>query len=374
VVGTECGIVFILTTQGSGIAKAVQLPSAPVKFCISGNFDSDYRITAACRNGNVYTIKNGEISGVVIELESHPVSIVRIDKTLVIGLMNSTIHCYHTRGKKQYSIYLPSPIKEMEVLEMKGQRSVKCVMVVMENKELRIYNGKTLVNKVQLLENIAGMKYGIYGSESNTLVVSYRSGGLDFKVISRKASLESKSKTGYPSEQDEPLDLPEKTFLYLDQTKREVEYATEMHNVFQKDLARTRLQTARAYVKILTDGQGPLSYTAGSSIRLTAQVQGLGPQFKVLIEVQNTGKKTVNNLFILFAFDESIYGIEGNNTRLLLPPMLPGPTYRMNKMITMIDPSATPDMLKLYVCNKEVPTPVITAIVNMPAAEMIELN
>ncbi|EFC46696.1 predicted protein [Naegleria gruberi] len=373
VVGTESGIVFILTPQGSQIMKAVQLPSAPVKFCIAGNYDSDYRITAACRNGNVYTIKNGEVSGVVIELESHPVSIVKIDKTFAIGLMNNSIHCYNTRGKKQYSIYLPSNIKDMEVLEMRGQRSVKCIIVAMENKELRIYNGKNLVNRIELFENIASLRYGIYGSEVNSLIISYRNGGLDFKVISRKASLESKSKTGPPPEQEEPLDLPSKTFLYLEQTKREVDYCSEMHNVFQKDLARIRLHTARAYVKILTDGQGPLSYTSGSSIRLTAQVQGLGPKFKINIEVQNTGKKSISQLFILFVFNEDLYSVEGDARRLLLPPLLPGPVYRFSKAVTMLDPLVAPETMKLYVCSKESQTPVITAVVNMPPTEMIEL-
>ncbi|KAF0976347.1 hypothetical protein FDP41_004653 [Naegleria fowleri] len=373
VIGTESGIVFILSPSGSQIIKAVQLPSAPVKLCIAGNLDNDYRIAAACRNGNVYTIKNGEVSGVVIELESHPVTMVRIDKTFVIGLMNSTIHCFNTRGKKQYSIYLPAPIKDMEVLDMRGQRSVKCVMVALENKELRIYNGKSLVNTINLYEHVVGLKYGTYGSEVNSLMISYRSGGLDFKVISRKASLESKTKSGPPPEQEEPLDLPTKTFLYLEQTKREVDYSSEMHNAFQKDLARVRLNTARAYVKILTDGQGPLSYTSGSSIRLVANVQGLGPKFKVNIEVQNTGKKPISNLFIIFAYDEDIYSLEDDARRLNLPSLLPGPLYRFSKMVNMLDPSIAPDTLRLFVCSKEGTSPVITAVVNMPMAEMVEL-
>eukprot|EP01048_Picozoa_sp_COSAG05_P019960 COSAG05_NODE_3271_length_2186_cov_459.916188_4_plen_309_part_00 len=62
--------------------------------------------------------------------------------------------------------------------------------------------------------------------------------------------------------------------------------ATEMHRVFQRDLCKLRLATARAYVKVLTDGHGPLSYTAGSSLRLHPQVQGLGPTFRLKLDIQ----------------------------------------------------------------------------------------
>jgi hypothetical protein len=51
------------------------------------------------------------------------------------------------------------------------------------------------------------------------------------------------------------LQVPKKTRLYVEQTQREREQAADMHRVFQRDLARLRLTTARAYVKILTDGQ-----------------------------------------------------------------------------------------------------------------------
>ena len=53
--------------------------------------------------------------------------------------------------------------------------------------------------------------------------------------------------------------------------------------------------TARAYVKIISDGQGPMSFSSGSggtaALRLTAQVQGLGPRFKLKLNLQNTGSK-----------------------------------------------------------------------------------
>jgi hypothetical protein len=48
--------------------------------------------------------------------------------------------------------------------------------------------------------------------------------------------------------------------LYVEQTQREREQAVTMHSSFQRDLCKLRLETARAYVKTLTDVQMVSSY------------------------------------------------------------------------------------------------------------------
>ena len=118
------------------------------------------------------------------------------------------------------------------------------------------------------------------------------------KMLQRKASLEAGESREAPPEQDVPLSVPKKTRLYIEQTQREREQATEMHRAFQRDLCKLRLSTARAYVKMITDGQGPMSYSSGSALRLTAQVQGLGPRFKIKLSLQNTGSKAVSDLAV----------------------------------------------------------------------------
>lgn len=80
---------------------------------------------------------------------------------------------------------------------------------------------------------------------------------LSAQIMPRTANLEAAaaSSSGPPPEQDVPLDVPKKTRLYVEQTQREREQAVDMHRVFQRDLLKMRLATARAYVKVLTDGQ-----------------------------------------------------------------------------------------------------------------------
>ena len=70
-----------------------------------------------------------------------------------------------------------------------------------------------------------------------------------------------------------------------------------MHRAFQSDLCRLRLTTARSYVKLLTDGQmGDTPVVGGTNLRIGAAVQGLGPFFKLKLDIQNGGAAPLTNL------------------------------------------------------------------------------
>ncbi len=73
VIGSESGKIFILDPTATSIIKDIQLKDVPVFISVSGKYDVEYRIIVACRDGKLYTIKNGEVTGTVIELESPPV-------------------------------------------------------------------------------------------------------------------------------------------------------------------------------------------------------------------------------------------------------------------------------------------------------------
>lgn len=95
------------------------------------------------------------------------------------------------------------------------------------------------------------MRFGSFGREDNVLVTTFKSGGFDFRILprnvspllppvlssrcdahslfihaSRQANLVGRGSTGGPpKEQDEPLQIPKKTKLYLEQTQREREFS-----------------------------------------------------------------------------------------------------------------------------------------------------
>ena len=70
------------------------------------------------------------------------------------------------------------------------------------------------------------MIYGVFGREEGCLILNYKSGGLAAKILQRQANLTTPSqKPGAPPEQDIPLNVPKKTKLFVELTKREREHA-----------------------------------------------------------------------------------------------------------------------------------------------------
>mmetsp|Transcript_47681 Transcript_47681/g.152835 ORF Transcript_47681/g.152835 Transcript_47681/m.152835 type:complete len:596 (+) Transcript_47681:319-2106(+) len=372
VVGTEAGQVLILDPSGTQIDRTCQLRSVPTMLAVTGLMDVEYRICVAGRDGNIYTIKNGEVTGTVVELEAQPVGLVRSGKSILVGCMNNVLYSYHIKGKKNYSIYLPASIVAMELLEVVRQRMVKCLVVGMANGEVRVYNDKHLVNVLQAGEPVMGLRFGRFGREDNTLLYTGRSGALSIKMLPRSANLEVTSNTtGPPPEQDIPLNVPKKTKLYVEQTQREREQAIDMHRIFQRDLCKLRLQTARAYVKVLSDGQGPISYSSGSSLRLNAQVQGLGPLFKIKMNVQNTGSKPIAGVPIMVSYNQELY--TASRSQIVIPVLVPGLMYVSEVDVHCLDPNGAADVVRLCVLNPKSCVPVLSAVVKMPISSEVAM-
>ena len=108
--------------------------------------------------------------------------------------------------------------------------------------------------------------------------------------------------------QNQKLDIPKKTKLFVDQTLRERENSLLMHRVFQHDLYLLRLNTARAFVSSMETSSNPVSTDSEESIKLSAQVLGLGPVFRLLIGLCNTSAgRPSRDLMITFYCDDKLY-------------------------------------------------------------------
>ena len=79
----------------------------------------EYKLLVACRDGKVYIIKTGVVQDFAYNIESKPVGMVRLDKTVVIGGMNNYYYSFFLKGKKNFSIQMPSQITNMCKMELK---------------------------------------------------------------------------------------------------------------------------------------------------------------------------------------------------------------------------------------------------------------
>ncbi|GLD94595.1 hypothetical protein PINS_up003206 [Pythium insidiosum] len=256
VVATEAGSVFILDPQGTSILHQIRIPGIPVDIVACGLLDVEYRLIVTTRSGSVYTIKNGEVLKTVIELEAPSCALLQLEKSIVIATTNRKLTSYHLKGKKNWSLTMQDDIMALEALNLRRTKDTRGVLVALKSGDVILYNEKIKVCELKMEASITGMLFGQYGREEASLVMVQKGGALTLKILKRTASLEAISEAaGPPPEQDIPLNIPKKTKLYVEQTQRERDHAIEMHRHFQRDLCKLRLTTARAYVKIIKDGQ-----------------------------------------------------------------------------------------------------------------------
>ena len=113
-----------------------------------------------------------QVSGAKIELDSLVVGMVNVSKTAVVGCMNRSVHCFHIKGKKLWSMYMPGACRVrlllhppatrlrctpctcaddivcMEKMEVAMVSIVRAVVIALKGGEVRVYNEKQLVIKI----------------------------------------------------------------------------------------------------------------------------------------------------------------------------------------------------------------------------------
>lgn len=126
---------------------------------------------------------------------------------------------------------------------------------------------------------------------------------------------------------DEPSNIavavPKKTKIFIEQTVRERENASAIHNIFQSELWRMRLEAAKVTVDILRTGDSTFSGDYQTPLKLLAQVDGLGPDFLLTVTLENiSATKVAGNLSVLLHADPGHYEIE--RRFVSLAPLMPG--------------------------------------------------
>ena len=219
IVGTEHQQMILLEPNGQKVKVEVALKSVPVFILADGQFDVDYRIFLACRDGRVYIYRAGKISDHEIGIESKPVGLVKFEKSILIAGMDCTLQSFYLKGKKNWSITMPAEICTITKMEHSRAASKNNVLVALKNGTIRLYNEKNLINEVTTEDTCNGLVYGIFGREDGCMVINHQSGGMQAKILQRQANLSvSTVKAGAPPEQDIPLKVPQKTTLFVELT------------------------------------------------------------------------------------------------------------------------------------------------------------
>uniref|UniRef100_A0A4W6G1C4 BBSome complex member BBS1 n=1 Tax=Lates calcarifer TaxID=8187 RepID=A0A4W6G1C4_LATCA len=374
VIGTESSDVYVLDPEAFIILSKMSLPAAPTMMDVTGQFDVEFRITAACRNGNIYILRReSDKPKYCIELSSHPVGLVRVGKNVVVGCTDESLQGFTQKGKKLWRTILPAPITTMAAMDL-PTRGFQAVLVGLANCEVQLYRDKNLLSTIKTPDVVTSICFGRYGREDGTLIMTTKGGGLIVKILKRTAAFDDKdSAPGPPLAQSVRLNVPKKTKLYVDQTLRERENGLAMHRAFQMDLSRLRLAAAKAYVKALESSLTPMSSSLTEPLKMNAVVQGLGPSFKLTLNVQNTAAcRPVMNLAISFLYDESLYRMR--NPYMKIPLLVPGLIYPVETFVECTSDKGISDIIKVFILHEGKSSPLLTAHINMPVSEGLTLN
>ncbi|XP_029312764.1 BBSome complex member BBS1 [Cottoperca gobio] len=374
VIGTESSDVFVLDPEAFIILSKMTLPAPPTMMDVTGQFDVEFRITVACRNGNIYILRReSDKPKYCIELSCHPVGLVRVGKNVVVGCTDESLQGFTQKGKKLWKAVLPAPITTMAAMDL-PTRGFQAVLVGLANCEVQLYRDKNLLSSIKTPEVVASICFGRYGREDGTLIMTTKEGGLIVNILKRTAAFDDRdSAPGPPLAQSIRLNVPKKTKLYVDQTLRERESGLAMHRAFQMDLSRLRLAAAKAYVKALESSLTPMSSSLSEPLKMNAVVQGLGPSFKLTLNVQNTAAcRPVMNLVISFLYDESLYRMR--NPYMRIPLLVPGLIYPVETFVECNSDKGISDIIKVFVLHEGKSSPLLTAHINMPVSEGLTLN
>lgn len=371
VIGTENRQLMIVDSTDCSIVVNCRLPGVPVFIAALGLMDNDYRILVASRSGRIFIIKNGDVSSRFMRIDAPPVGIVCISsRDICIGQAGKVVHSFHIKGKKNWSMNVGHNIKDMALFAKGKSDKSRALLVALENGDIRLYNERQVVCTIQSPDTVLGMRCGRYGREDVSLVIVHKSGALSVKIFRRAATIDV-VEDGAPPEQDVPIKVPKKTQLFIENSKVEMEQAAEMHKIFQRELCKLRLNCARSYVKVITDGNGPISYSSVASVRLNADVQGLGPLFKLHLKIQNTGRQVLQGSMVTFGFDQNLYAFK--RPLFVIPFLTPGVSYEYEVAVHSVHPQGAAGIIRVFVASGG-PTsaPLISAIINMPMSEILE--
>ncbi|XP_038621064.1 Bardet-Biedl syndrome 1 protein [Tachyglossus aculeatus] len=369
--GTENKELLVLDPEAFTVLAKMSLPGVPAFLDGMGQFDVEFRLAAACRDGNIYILRRDSSRPKYrMELGAQPVGLVRVHKTLVAGSTQEALLGFSHKGKKLWTVPVPAPILTLSILEQRS-RGLQAVMAGLANGEVRLYRDKILLDVIAAPDAVTSLCFGRYGREDNTLVMTTRGGGLLIKILKRTAVFEEAGgESGPPPAQALRLNVPRKTRLYVDQTLREREAGTAMHRVFQADLYLLRLRAARAYVRALESGLGPVAAAApGEPLKLRAVVQGLGPTFKLTLHLQNTSAvaRPAVGLLVCLLYNEALYALP--RAFFKVPFLVPGLSYPLETTVECLSDKGVSDIIKVLVLPEGQSAPLLSAHLNMPVSE-----
>ncbi|KPI85782.1 putative Bardet-Biedl syndrome 1 protein -like (BBS1-like protein 1) [Leptomonas seymouri] len=381
VIGTEAGFLYVLSDKALEVRLKVVLPSPPVFLIAAGCLEMDYRIIVSCRDGRVYSIKQGYLHSAVILPDAQPCAIARVDNLVAVATTANTLTYYNLKGKKQQSLCLPCSITNLATITDLVTEESRALVVALSNGEIRVLVGTQLHHVSLVYGTVTAMKFCRYGRADGALILVLQNGSLVVELLHRNADLTSgrRIETGPPPEQDVPIQVPFLSSVFTAQTSRERKYCADIYQLFQYDLSQLRLTTAKAYLDMISNGAVPTELgnvteeneeVAESSLRMNAVVQGLGPVFKVKVQLRNVGETPLHAVRVVFCLsDDDMYRM--SQQIFTITTLLPSVPLFCEALVELVEGEVKGNAILIVASDPKSANPLASTLVDLPEAELL---
>ncbi|XP_063232588.1 Bardet-Biedl syndrome 1 protein homolog [Bacillus rossius redtenbacheri] len=375
VVGTESATIYILDSEAFTVLHTASLGAAPTHLQASGLYDVQFRLVAACRDGSLSLVRRGWGAAKVLARLCAPCVALELrpgDAAVLPALMTCALHCYSKKGRKLWEVALPAPVTAMVAVVLKHVATT-LLCVALRGGAVHFYQDRQLVDSLTAPDTVSAVYFGRYGQEEHSLILVTMGGALLVKILKRTAQFVACDSSAAPlSAQQLNAVVPKKTKLFVEQAMRERECAAAMHQAFQQDLVALRLEAARACVQAVQSCSNPVSGSSVEPLKISAQVLGLGPMFKILLTLQNMSETTPSkNLSIVLHCDVKMYNIP--EPYIQLPLLVPGLEYQFSASVECVSEAGLSDLVQVLVVREGHVRPLLAATIAMPACDLLAL-
>ena len=214
------------------------------------------------------------------------------------------------------------------------------------------------------------MKFGTLGLRKDCIIMCTYGGALLVKYFNP----EVKATTLRPKVDNSKLnenikiDIPKKPPIYRDYIQREKEAKTEIQKKFITDLIRIKYKAMDTYVKILKKGNAPQNFSNSSNLKISASLEGLGPNFRLNIIFNNSGKKPIYGAVLTLDFNRKIYSFQKENIQLSI--IMPNVPVNYSLPFRNISENGSSGNIKLLVIGKNEILPLIQTNIKVPVSEL----
>ncbi len=368
IVGTENCSLFIIDPSENKIIGKGKLPGVPFLMNTRGGYNNNnHKIFIADRGTNIYILKKTDITKTIVVAQ--PImNLLSSDKSIYIGTIGKNYIGMKFSGSQDFSIEQPNIITSMEIAEREINETL--VLIATKDAELRIYNDKYLCHVIKIGDNIFGMKFGTFGTKKESIIMCTYGGALLVKYFNPdvKVKVLKIDEGNKDANENLKIDVPKKPGIYRDLVQREKESKSEIQKKFITDLIKIKYKAMDTYVKILKKGNAPQNFSNSSNLKISASLEGLGPNFKLNIIFNNSGKKPIYGAMLTLDFNRKIYSFKKENIQLSV--IMPNIPVNYSLPFRNISENGSSGNIKLLVIGKNEIIPLIQTNIKVPISEL----